>query len=506
MENIKTALYAEVKALSPLFSEYAGNTKNDLSLSISNRRDATDQDAGFKYESETFRKNRIAISNLGFRIREDKKSPTGYSLNFSFRPDEISQSTLVFDSTTTLEDLRSWGFALPFDLDVKAFVANVIKPVVDEFLSKMQTGETETETPTPEPTPLDTEAETAISSKEYRYAMVNRPAGLSTAPKGFLRLEERPPTGSPHYATARNGVVVYDHKLTDAETKQYEMSPMVDGDDMREYADNIANEMKAYAKQYLELASDDPADFVDNVKRRIEKSTAGYRPSFGDINQLAGMVKDKLVAGIKPAVEPVIEPITPIEPVQNETAEIDYSEKLLSVYERISKMSKSDFIKQVYNGNIDVPNGNKYASWLVQLIEETDDIENKADLMKELERDLSKIHDEAEVFALVTQKFTPDAPLRVPSQNVDTGERRREIYQDKLLAKQARLEAGKNDNTDIEAEIESLKQLIGMPEFSDALDALLDKLEAAGLDSQYETVVSDIIIQDAQAESAKVGV
>jgi len=233
MENIKTALYAEVKALSPLFSEYAGNTKNDLSLSISNRRDATDQDAGFKYESETFRKNRIAISNLGFRIREDKKSPTGYSLNFSFRPDEISQSTLVFDSTTTLEDLRSWGFALPFDLDVKAFVANVIKPVVDEFLSKMQTGETETETPTPEPTPLDTETEA--------------------------------------------------------------------------------------------------------------------------------------------------EPIAPIEPVQNETAEID-------------------------------------------------------------------------------------------------------------------------------AEIESLKQLIGMPEFSDALDALLDKLEAAGLDSQYETVVSDIIIQDAQAESAKVGV
>ena len=61
-------------------------------------------------------------------------------------------------------------------------------------------------------------------------------------------------------------------------------------------------------------------------------------------------------------------------------------------------------------------------------------------------------------------------------------------------------------NSDIDSEIESLKQLIGTPEFSDALDRLLDKLEATGLENQYESIVSDIIIQDAQAESAKVGV
>ena len=61
-------------------------------------------------------------------------------------------------------------------------------------------------------------------------------------------------------------------------------------------------------------------------------------------------------------------------------------------------------------------------------------------------------------------------------------------------------------NSDIDSEIELLKQLIGTPEFSDALDRLLDKLEATGLENQYESIVSDIIIQDAQAESAKVGV
>ena len=66
--------------------------------------------------------------------------------------------------------------------------------------------------------------------------------------------------------------------------------------------------------------------------------------------------------------------------------------------------------------------------------------------------------------------------------------------------------AQQNSTADIDSEIESLKQLIGTPEFSDALDRLLDKLEATGLENQYESIVSDIIIQDAQAESAKVGV
>ena len=216
MENLKTALFAEIKSLHSDFilsSNYVNLTLRNLNTDI-----------GGRFAGITVKVDSANNYKMEFGVSDYSKS-TAYT--------EIEEHESLFDSTTTLEDLRSWGFALPFDLDVKAFVANVIKPVVDEFLSKVQTGETETETPTPEPTPLDTESEA--------------------------------------------------------------------------------------------------------------------------------------------------EPIAPIEPVQNETAEID-------------------------------------------------------------------------------------------------------------------------------AEIESLKQLIGMPEFSDALDALLDKLEAAGLDSQYETVVSDIIIQDAQAESAKVGV
>ena len=353
MESIKAALFAEIKAAIPELTE--GWNANGFDDSVNLFHTSLD---GKKFLPITI------------KVSQDDKSLTGYRLSFiTNMTGDKGDTKNLFDSTETLEDLKSWGFALPFDLDVKAFVANVIKPVVDEFLSKQAGSEAE------QPSNNQT--------KEYRYAMVNRPAGLSTVPKGFIRLEERPSAGLPHYAAARNGVVVYDRKLTDDETKKYEMSPMVDGDVLHEYADNIANEMKKYASQYVKLANNDIADFIDKVKNRLSESSAGFRPSIGDINHLAELVKNKLSDAITGKPE-VIEP----QAVEPETINPQ-----------------------------------------------------------------------------------PDA----------TG------------------------NSDIDSEIESLKQLIGTPEFSDALDALLDKLEAARLESQYESIVSDIINQDAQAESAKVG-
>ena len=67
------------------------------------------------------------------------------------------------------------------------------------------------------------------------------------------------------------------------------------------------------------------------------------------------------------------------------------------------------------------------------------------------------------------------------------------------------IEPVQNETAEIDAEITALRALIGTFEFSDALDNLLDKLEAAGLDGDYEKVVSDIIELDAQAENAKIG-
>lgn len=105
MESVGSALFAEIKALSPLIKEDSGNS-NRLVLGDSSIEDALMIELSPSHK-------------LSFYVAQNN----GLTKN-------------LFDSTQTLEDLKSWGFALPFDLDVKAFVNNVIKPVVDEFLAK----------------------------------------------------------------------------------------------------------------------------------------------------------------------------------------------------------------------------------------------------------------------------------------------------------------------------------------------------------------------------------
>jgi hypothetical protein len=109
MQSIKIALFAEIKALSPLIKQRTLMGGDSLVLSI--------DDGG---------KENIRIMFID----------SSHKLSFMVVKDYEGEE--IFDSTSTLEGLRQWGFALPFDLDVKAFVANVIKPVVDEFLAKAQ--------------------------------------------------------------------------------------------------------------------------------------------------------------------------------------------------------------------------------------------------------------------------------------------------------------------------------------------------------------------------------
>jgi len=126
MESIKTALFVEIKALSPLFKEDSSESWGILSLGVNNKS-----------------------VNIG--VMQTEAATTGYSMKFTVTESDLNtvlggNVTSIFDSTKTLKDLRSWGFALPFDLNVKAFVVNVIKPVVDEFLSKQQVIEQELKT------------------------------------------------------------------------------------------------------------------------------------------------------------------------------------------------------------------------------------------------------------------------------------------------------------------------------------------------------------------------
>ncbi|MDP2761590.1 MAG: hypothetical protein Q8O64_14580 [Sideroxyarcus sp.] len=130
---------------------------------------------------------------------------------------------------------------------------------------------------------------------EYRYAMVNRPFGLGTAPKdGYIRSEDRPAKGDEHHDYARNGVAVYNRPLTDAETKNFEMARMVDDQERDAVAEAVTDSLKKYAGGYLEMAANESDQFKQTVYERIKSTAKGYPPSVGDMNKFADMVRDRL--------------------------------------------------------------------------------------------------------------------------------------------------------------------------------------------------------------------
>ncbi len=142
--------------------------------------------------------------------------------------------------------------------------------------------------------------ESAPVKKQYRYAMRNRPVGIGTAPKDFISTEPRPGEGEPHYEMARNGVAVYDRKLTDEETKNFEMSPMVEGEGMNEYADAVIEKMGRYASKYAEMDAD---EFSNEVADKLSSADKGYRPSL-NIDDLASLVKKRIESKNKASQEP----------------------------------------------------------------------------------------------------------------------------------------------------------------------------------------------------------
>lgn len=131
IENIRSALFAEVKALSPLFIEVS-----DTNLSL-----------------------KTPSGYLNLAIYKQKGFVTGYKVDFYGGNENYTNN--LFDSTSTIAELSEWGFSLPFDLDVKAFVANVIKPEVDKLLSQKEIkNEPETEN---ESVPIPSDSDVVIA-------------------------------------------------------------------------------------------------------------------------------------------------------------------------------------------------------------------------------------------------------------------------------------------------------------------------------------------------------
>lgn len=133
----------------------------------------------------------------------------------------------------------------------------------------------------------------SLSSGKFRYALVNRPAGIGTCPKGFIAVEDRPARGSDHYDMARHGIVVYDRRLTDAETKNFELAFCADGADRKSVAHEVAKQLAEYASAYLEMYDEEREDFEGTVSQHL-KDVKSYPPSVGNMEQFSTLVKTEL--------------------------------------------------------------------------------------------------------------------------------------------------------------------------------------------------------------------
>jgi hypothetical protein len=159
--------------------------------------------------------------------------------------------------------------------------------------------------------PLANPAE--VKGRQFRYALVNRPADFATLPKGLMyTVEPRPAAGQPHHDMARHGILVAERELTEAEVKSFELAPLVGDDALPALAEQVARAMSEYARDYLDQAKDEPDVFAMAIRQTIEQSASGIQYSVGNPALLAQMVRDKLAAAVEaqpaPAPAPTPEP------------------------------------------------------------------------------------------------------------------------------------------------------------------------------------------------------
>lgn len=149
----------------------------------------------------------------------------------------------------------------------------------------------------------------APAGPTFRYALMNRPAGFETLPKGLAyTVEPRPAAGQPHHDMARHGILVAQRELTAEEVKGFELAPLIDGPEAHgELAGKVAEAMAEHASAYLEQAKSEPEYFRSAVMQTVEASASGVRYSIGDPALLVQAVADKLAAMV-PAAAPAPDP------------------------------------------------------------------------------------------------------------------------------------------------------------------------------------------------------
>ena len=133
-------------------------------------------------------------------------------------------------------------------------------------------------------------------SSSFRYAMVNRPAGIGSIPRGLqYGVDARPAKGEPHHDMARHGILVTERALTVEELRAFELAPLVDPAMLGQMAERIcADGMSDYAAEYIETQRDEPESFCRNVADRARHLDGGVRYSICSEVELGSLVLEAL--------------------------------------------------------------------------------------------------------------------------------------------------------------------------------------------------------------------
>lgn len=134
----------------------------------------------------------------------------------------------------------------------------------------------------PEAVPEAVEPDTSAVTTSWRYALVNRPAGVGAVPPNFISVSDQPALGQPYSGVARNGVITYDRKLSDKEISDFELKLIPTHGDLDAMAATVAERMGNYASEYLEMANDDPDTYTKQVRMLARKEVPNVAYPEGD--------------------------------------------------------------------------------------------------------------------------------------------------------------------------------------------------------------------------------
>ncbi|WP_295455231.1 hypothetical protein [uncultured Thiodictyon sp.] len=143
-----------------------------------------------------------------------------------------------------------------------------------------------------------------MTTPEYRYALVNRPAGYAQVPPGPYRVEPRPVPGQDHYEWARHGIIVYGRELTEKEQGDYELAKLFDGAERASLARKIATTYDPDDTPHiLSIAEEDPNAGRQSVAHALRK-LFGRRALVGDMDAFARQVLAAMTPPAAPAGPP----------------------------------------------------------------------------------------------------------------------------------------------------------------------------------------------------------